>query len=90
MCANIIQLKTPSMEVNWKEHFVCSALKRGFEFSGIVAVYVYVLNNLDSIEKNKNLEASTGKNTIVFEVDDDNNIHLITGWNGTRKSKFKN
>lgn len=89
MSANIIKVKAPSLEINWKEHFICSALKRGFELSGIVGLYVYVLNNLDTIKRNEALEITTGKNTLVFEVDDNDNIHLITGWNGIRKSKEK-
>lgn len=85
---NTIQVKPLFMEIKPREHFLCSILKREFEISAIVSVYAYVLESVN-IQRDKNLEITTGKNTLVFEVDDNNNIHLITGWNGNRKSKVK-
>lgn len=67
-----------------KEHFWVSGLKRAFDLSGIIPLYVYVSENLDTIKRGVDMEYSIGTATIVYSVDKYNTIHLITGWKGTR------
>lgn len=62
-----------------------SGLKRAFELSAIIPLYIYVLNNLETIERNKDLEFTIGTSTIVYQVSKNDDIQLITGWVGQRK-----
>ena len=79
-------VKAPSLKI-LPEHFWISGLKREFELSAIVPLYLHVLNNIDTLPRNKSLEVSIGTSTIVYVLDSSDNIHLITGWIGSRKSK---
>ncbi|MAC84334.1 MAG: hypothetical protein CL624_09390 [Arcobacter sp.] len=80
-------VKTPSLKILPKEHFWVSGLKREFELTAIVPLYLHVLTNIDNLPRNKSLELSIGTSTIVYTLDSSDNIHLITGWIGSRKSK---
>lgn len=62
-------------------------LKRSFDLSGLVPLYLEVSSNLASIERNKSLEMNIGRATIVYSVDNDNTIHLISGWVGNRRKE---
>lgn len=77
----------PSLKIIVKEHFWVSGLKRAFELSALMPLYLYVLNNLEVIEKNKNLEFTIGSSTIIYQVNKKDEIQLITGWIGNRKGK---
>jgi hypothetical protein len=52
--------------------------------SAIVPIYLHVSNNLDTIERNVDMEYDIGRATIVYSVDQHNTIHLISGWAGNR------
>ena len=80
-------IKTPSLKILPKEHFWVSGLKREFELTAIVPLYLHVLNNISELPRNKSLELSIGTSTIVYTLDNSGNIHLITGWLGSRKLK---
>jgi len=80
-------VKTPSLKILPKEHFWVSGLKREFELTAIVPLYLHVLTNIDNLPRNTSLELSIGTSTIVYTFDSSDNIHLITGWIGSRKSK---
>ncbi|KAB7884999.1 hypothetical protein [Poseidonibacter ostreae] len=80
-------VKAPSLKILPKEHFWISGLKREFELTAIVPLYVYVLDNIDELPRNKDLELSIGSSTIIYKIDDSENIYLITGWIGSRNSK---
>lgn len=82
---SIVCAKAPSLKINPKEHFWVSGLKRAFELSAIIPLYIYVLNNLEMIERNKDLEFTIGTSTIVYQVSKNDDIQLITGWVGQRK-----
>jgi len=82
------KIKTaPKLRINPSEHFWVKGLKRAFDLSGLVPLYIHVSNNLDSISKNKDLEWDIGRATIVYSVDNANTIHLISGWSGSRKNR---
>lgn len=81
--SNILKIKP-------KEHFFVQGLKRAFDLSAVPKIFEFVSNNLDSIKKNEPREWCTGTSTIVYSVDDNNTIHLITGWVGSRKKEARN
>ncbi|MBW6487503.1 hypothetical protein [Sulfurimonas sp.] len=78
------------LKIRPKEHFFVQGLKRAFELSAIPAIYEFVSKNLDSIRRNEPNEWCIGTSTIVYSVDDNNTIHLITGWVGSRNKEAKN
>lgn len=86
MCV-ITYAKPPSLKIIPREHFWVSGLKRAFDLSAIMPLYLYVLNNLEKIERNKDLEITIGSSTIVYQVNNKDDIQLITGWVGNRKSE---
>ena len=67
-----------------KEHFWVSGLKRNFDLSPLIQLYLYVMNNFEELSNNVR-EFTIGRCTIVFQVDEEKNINLITGWTGSRK-----
>ncbi len=67
-----------------KEHFWVSGLKRNFELSALIQLYLHVMNNFETLTQCVK-EITIGSSTIVFQVDEKNNINLITGWIGSRK-----
>lgn len=75
----------PQMKLIPREHFWVSGIKRGFELSALLPLYVFVRDNLTKLEKRKDMEFTIGSSTIVYEISENNDIHLITGWNGVRK-----
>ncbi|MCT7591516.1 hypothetical protein [Aliarcobacter butzleri] len=83
----ITYAKAPSLKIIPREHFWVSGLKRAFDLSAIMPLYLYVLNNLEKIERNKDLEITIGSSTIVYQVNKKDDIQLITGWVGNRKSE---
>jgi len=78
----------PKLRVKPTEHFLVSGIKRAFDLSGLVPLYIHVSGNLNSIQKNKDLEWNIGRATIIYSVDNDNTIHLISGWVGNRKKEL--
>lgn len=78
------------LKIRPKEHFFVQGLKRAFELSAIPAICDFVSNNLDSIKRNEPNEWCVGSSTIVYSVDENNTIHLITGWVGSRNKEAKN
>ena len=85
----IISAKAPSIKITSKEPFWVSGLKRAFELSALVPLYVYVLNNIDNIKRNADLEFTIGSSTIVYQINKNDEIQLITGWVGQRKGNSK-
>lgn len=81
---SIIMANAPLFKLVPREHFWVSGIKRGFELTALLPLYVYVRDNLKELEAKKDIEFTIGTSTIVFEVKN-NEIHLITGWNGSRK-----
>ena len=84
-----ITQKAPKLRMNPREHFWVKGLKRAFDLSGLVTLYLYVANNLDTIKRNKDLEWNIGRATIIYSVDDNDTIHLISGWAGNRKKETR-
>jgi len=82
-----ILVSLPTFKIKAREHFWVKGIKDPFDLSGIVPLYIYVSQNYDTIEKNKDFNFSTGNATIVFSIKD-NVISLITGWVGNRKKKM--
>jgi hypothetical protein len=82
--SRVITAKAPSLKIIAGEHFWVSGIRREFELSAILPLYIYVLNNLDSIKRNQDLEITIGTSTIVYEVNKKDDIRLITGWKGQR------
>ena len=87
--------------MRWKSHVQCEAgekseitsnsylslfsgLKRNFDLSPLIQLYLYVMNNFEELSNNVR-EFTIGRCTIVFQVDEEKNINLITGWTGSRK-----
>lgn len=83
-------MRSNLLKIRPKEHFFVQGLKRAFELSAIPAIYDFVSNNLDSIKRNEPNEWCIGSSTIVYSVDENNTIHLITGWVGSRNKEAKN
>lgn len=75
------------LRIEGKEHFFVQALKRGFDMASIVSLHEYVSKNAKNIQKNKKLEHNIGYATVVYSIDNNNTIHLITGWMGNRKKE---
>ena len=75
----------PKLEITCKEHFWVSGLKRAFELSGLIPLYVYVNENINSLPKEKDLEFTIGTSTLIYQISKRNQIQLITGWTGSRK-----
>lgn len=80
-------MRSNLLKISPKEHFFVQGLKRAFELSAIPAIYDFVSNNLDSIKRNEANEWCIGTSTIVYSVDENDTIHLITGWVGNRKKE---
>ena len=81
---SIIMASPPQLKLVPREHFWVSGIKRGFELTALLPLYVYVRENLEALREEKDLELAIGTSTIVYEVKNEE-IHLITGWNGSRK-----
>lgn len=80
-----IKTSPPTLKIVPLEHFWIQGLKRGFELSALLPIYTYVFKNLGQIERDKDLELTIGSSTIVYRVNSNNDICLITGWVGNRK-----
>lgn len=83
--SKIIKSQPPKLTIKTAEHFWVAGLKRAFDISGLIPLYVYVSQNLENISRNTDLEFNIGVSTIVYSVDNNNGINLITGWKGERK-----
>lgn len=70
-------MSVPSLKIDTAEPFWLSALKQTCVLSGIIPLYVHIYNNLETLERNINLEYSFGSVTYVYQVDEKNNIQLI-------------
>jgi len=86
MNKQILTAPPPTFKLNAKEHFWVSGLKRAFDLSGLMPLYLYVSKNYKEIHQNKDYEFTIGKATIVFSVNG-KTIDLITGWVGNRKKR---
>ena len=85
MNKNKLVAKAPNYIVKPSEHFLVKGLKNAFDYSAIVPIYLHVSNNIENITRNENTEFDIGRATIIYSVDDNSIIHLITGWVGNRK-----
>jgi len=79
------KVKAPKLRINPSEHFLVKGLKKAFDYSAIVPIYIHVSENLEKIERNVNMEMDIGRSTIIYSIDESNTIHLISGWVGNRK-----
>lgn len=78
-------VKAPMLRVNPREHFLVKGLRKVFDYSAIVPIYLHVSETLETIERNVDMEMDIGRATIVYSVDEKDTIHLISGWVGNRK-----
>lgn len=78
------EIDTQHFKLLPKEHFWVSGLKRSFDLSVLIQLYLHVVKNCETLTKCVK-EITIGSSTIVFQLDDDKNIYLITGWMGNRK-----
>lgn len=76
----------PNFRIVPKEHFWIRGLKREFELSVLVPMYLYISNNIEKIEKHVDQEFTIGRSTVKYSVTHANTIHLISGWVGNRKN----
>lgn len=81
----ITYAKAPTLKIIPKEHFWVSGLKRAFELSALIPLYIYVNDNINSLPKEKDLEFTIGSSTLIYQISKSNQIQLITGWTGSRK-----
>ena len=86
MSANLITANPPIYEIKAREHFWVKGLKRPFELSGLIPLYVYVKANHEEMSQNEDYEITIGNATIIFSLNK-NTISLITGWVGNRYKK---
>ena len=75
------------LKIEAKDHFLIQGLKRGFDMAMIVSLHDYVVKNLKGIVRGKNLEYHIGRATVIYSVDEQDTIHLVTGWVGNRKKE---
>ena len=85
MSTIITKAKKPNLRINPREHFWVKGLKKPFDVSGIIPLYLHVSKNINTINRNTDMEFDIGIATIVYSVDKTNTIHLISGWAGNRK-----
>lgn len=81
-----IYIKTvePTLRIIPTVHFIFQLIKRAFDLTALIPAYLYVKQNLSILERGVEIEHNVGRSTIVYLVDEDNNISLITGWKGER------
>lgn len=83
-----IKAKAPTFKIIPSLHFVKQLVLRELELSVLVPAYMYVRERLDTLEKGVEMEMDIGRATLVYSIDKNNSIRLITGWVGNReKSK---
>ncbi len=71
------------LKIKPKEHFWVSGLKRAFELTGLLPLYIHVFKNLEHLESGKDYEWNNGNATIVYALNKEkDSILLITGWVG--------
>lgn len=88
MPKEILELKAPKLQIIAKEHFHVEGIKKGpMDLSILLPIYFYVDENWSKLPKNEELEVTIGRSTIVYSIDFNNIISLITGWPGNRKKK---
>lgn len=80
-----IQSNPPRLTITCKEHFWVSGLKRAFELSALIPLYVFVNENIHTLPREKDLEFTIGSSTLIYQISKSNQIQLITGWTGSRK-----
>jgi len=80
-------IKPTRFRVEYGDHFLGSAMRRQFDFSVLVPMYIHVGNTIDTIKRNVDLEFSIGRSTVKYAVINDTTIKLITGWVGNRKKE---
>lgn len=78
--------KAPSFRVIPREHFHVEGIKRSFDISAIVLIYMEVTSKIEQYTRGLDYEMEIGRATIVYSIDKvKDEIHLITGWVGNRK-----
>lgn len=75
------------LKIIMREHFHVKSIRAEFDMSVVVSMHDYVLKHLAEIERNVNLEYSEGNATVIYSVDDDDTICLVSGWPGNRKKQ---
>ena len=86
MKKKIITANPPKYKIQAREHFWVKGLKKPFDLSGLMPLYLYVQNNYSEIIEDQDYDFTTGDATIVFSVRG-TIIHLITGWVGNRDKR---
>lgn len=69
-------MNLPSLKIDTNEPFWVPELKSNCFFNGIIHLYVYICHNLETLDRNTNLEYSVGSVSYVFNIDETNNIQL--------------
>jgi hypothetical protein len=75
------------LKIITREHFHVKSIRAEFDMSVVVSMHDYVLKHLTEIERNVNIEHSEGNATVVYSVDDNDAIYLLSGWPGSRKKQ---
>ena len=81
-----LEEKDLNMQICPKEHFWVKGFKRSFDLSGLITLYLDLYQKNNPISNNKR-EWNIGRATIIYSVDNDDTIHLISGWAGNRNKK---
>ena len=83
----IVKAKLPFYLIVPTMHFMMQWFKREFQLSALIPLYIYVKNNIDYITLDEEIELQCQTSSIIFSVDKNNHINLITGWKGNRKKR---
>ena len=84
-----IRAKTPTFKIIPSLHFVKQLVLRELELSVLIPAYMYVRERLEFLERGVEMEMDIGRTTLVYSVDENNSIRLITGWVGNRQKTSK-
>jgi hypothetical protein len=80
-------VKPPGIKINPKEHFSVNMLRRSFDLSILVPLYLHVSENISTFIKGKEYEFSIGRASVAYSIDCENSIQLISGWVGNRQKR---
>jgi len=80
----ITKVSAPEIKMNSREHFQLNSIKRQFDLSILFPLYEFVKNNIGKFHINQKYEFTTGRSTVIYSIDSNNTIQLITGWVGER------
>lgn len=79
--------QAPKIQVFAKETLALNGIIDGLDLSGLVPLYLHVSQNLKTINRDRILSFNVGDSAFMYQVDADNNIHLITGRGSGKNAK---